>query len=78
MEAYQVPHLRRQVEKLRLEAEEIRLAYRHLEDALGDEKRKHVAAIEEERVRCRKDITELIENHRHQIAQCKFFKKFNF
>ncbi|XP_060527561.1 uncharacterized protein LOC132702794 isoform X2 [Cylas formicarius] len=72
VEAYQVPNLRRQVDKFRLEAEEVRLACQHLEEALSDEKSKNAATIEEERVRYRKDITGLIEKHRNQVAQLTF------
>ncbi|CAG9759782.1 unnamed protein product [Ceutorhynchus assimilis] len=69
VEAFEVPNLRRQVEKLSLEAEELRLACRLLDESFGKERLKHLTAIEEERVRCQNDIEDLIETHRNQIAQ---------
>ncbi|KAG5874966.1 hypothetical protein JTB14_003230 [Gonioctena quinquepunctata] len=69
VEAYKVPTLRRQVEKYRSEAEEIRLACQQLEETLALEKIQQTRAIEEERIRCRSDIMQLIEKHRNQIAE---------
>ncbi|XP_050305174.1 restin homolog [Anthonomus grandis grandis] len=54
VEAYQVPHLRRQVEKLELALEECRLNYN--------------TAIEEERNNCQRYVSELVEEHKKQIA----------
>lgn len=71
MEAFRTPSLKREVEKTRLQAEESRLAYRHLEELLNEEKLKQATAIEEERKRCQADIAELIEQHRCQITQSK-------
>ncbi|XP_066151700.1 restin homolog [Euwallacea fornicatus] len=67
--AYQVPQLKKQVDKYRLEAEEVRLVCIELETALSDIKLKNVASIEDERIRYRKDIADLNEKHRHQILQ---------
>lgn len=69
VEAFQVPHLRREVEKCRIETEEIRLACRQLEDALADERGKQIAVVEEERSKCHEDIVEMVEKHRVEVAQ---------
>nr|CAH7737052.1 unnamed protein product [Callosobruchus chinensis] len=69
VEAYQVPSLRRQVQKYRLEAEEVRLACQKLEETLAEERVQQIEIIEQERIRCRKDIAEVIEKHRQQIQE---------
>lgn len=72
MEAFQVPHLRHQVEKYRLAAEEVRLECKSLTETLGNVQITHATNLEEERLKYQKDIEELIETQRNQILQCKF------
>lgn len=74
MEAFRVPLLKKEIEKVRLHAEKERLSCLQLEEKLSDEKAKHSAAIEEERDRYRAEITALIEQHRNTIAECKYRK----
>lgn len=71
--AYQVPQLRRQLEKYRIEIEEIQLACKRLEENLSNEKQKQNEFIENERKRSRNDITQLIEQHCNEITKCKYF-----
>lgn len=61
VEAFQVPNLRRQVEKLRLEAEQVRLGRLVLDDALQEERQRRQAAI-----------AALEEEHRAQLAQREY------
>lgn len=72
MEAFQVPHLRHQVEKYRLAAEEVRLECKNLTEALGNVQITHATNLEEEHLKYQKDIEELIETQRNQILQCEF------
>ncbi|XP_050500457.1 uncharacterized protein LOC114343874 isoform X3 [Diabrotica virgifera virgifera] len=69
VQAYQVPNLKRQVEKLRIESDEIKLAYQQLEEALSQEKLQHSRAIEDERKRYQSDATLIIEKHRHEVSE---------
>ncbi|XP_072380104.1 uncharacterized protein toc isoform X2 [Diabrotica undecimpunctata] len=69
VQAYQVPTLKRQVEKLRIESDEIKLAYQQLEEALSQEKLQHSRAIEDERKRYQSDATLIIEKHRHEVSE---------
>lgn len=71
MEAFQVPTLRKQIQKYRTETEENIKALRALEEALTQEKQQHSHEIEEERAKYQNNITRLIENHRQQIEERK-------
>ena len=71
MEAYQVPVLKKQVQKLRNETDEFRATCQHLEDTLAEERTNGRKLIEEERVRCASEISELVEQHRNQIVERK-------
>jgi hypothetical protein len=64
--------LKRQVQKLRLEAEEIRLTCQRLEEALVEERADGRRTVDEERMKCASQISELVEKHRNQIAERKF------
>lgn len=78
MEAFQVPHLRHQVEKYRLAAEEVRLECKSLTEALDNLQISHVTNLEEERLKYQKDIEELIQTHRNQILQSEFLPLKSF
>ncbi|XP_063921351.1 centrosomal protein of 164 kDa isoform X2 [Zophobas morio] len=69
VEAYQVPVLKKQVQKLRNETDEFRATCQHLEDTLAEERTNGRKLIEEERVRCASEISELVEQHRNQIVE---------
>ncbi|KAI4461087.1 dynactin 1-related microtubule-binding [Holotrichia oblita] len=71
LEAFRVPLLKKEIEKVRLSAEKERLSCLQLEEKLSDEKARHFAAVEEERERYRAEITALIEQHRNTIAELK-------
>lgn len=71
VEAFQVPSLRRQVQKYRVETEENIKAIRLLEETLAEEKLQHEHEIEEERAKYQTNITRLIENHKEEIEECK-------
>lgn len=57
MEAFNVPMLKKEIEKIRLEAEESKLAFRQLEEKLNQERLLHVQTQEQ---------------HQNTLAQCKF------
>ncbi|KAL1490171.1 hypothetical protein ABEB36_012908 [Hypothenemus hampei] len=67
--AYQVPHLQRQVEKYRLEAENIHLTCKDLKALLEETRLKHQAFIEDERVKFREDVNKLKQDHQNYILQ---------
>ncbi|RZB94433.1 SMC N domain containing protein [Asbolus verrucosus] len=69
VEAYQVPVLKKQVQKFRHEAEEIRVACQHLEETLSEERANQTKSIDEERMKCASEISELAEKHRNQIVE---------
>ncbi|CAH1978181.1 unnamed protein product [Acanthoscelides obtectus] len=69
VQAYQVPTLRRQVQKYRLEAEEVRLECQKLEETLLQERLQQLEIIEQERVKCRKDIAEIVAKHTQKIQE---------
>lgn len=69
MEAFQVPFLRKQVQKYRSETEENIKSIQALEETLMQEKLQHAHEIEEERSKYQNNITRLIENHREQIEE---------
>ncbi|KYB25579.1 hypothetical protein TcasGA2_TC034332 [Tribolium castaneum] len=69
VEAYQVPVLKKQVQKLRNEAEEIRLRCQRLEETLAEERVEKSRLIEDERVKCANEISELVEKHRNEILE---------
>ncbi|GJQ71345.1 hypothetical protein Trydic_g11079 [Trypoxylus dichotomus] len=71
LEAFRVPSLKKEVEKVRLDAEDARLSCLRLEEKLSDERTKHSIAIDEERARYRKEITALVEQHRNTIVELK-------
>lgn len=71
VEAFQVPFLRKQVQKYRSETEENLKTIRSLEETLLQEKRQYAHEIEEERAKYQINIARLIENHREQIDQRK-------
>nr|CAI5841018.1 unnamed protein product [Callosobruchus analis] len=72
VEAYKVPSLRRQVQKYRLEAEEVRLACQKLEETLAEERVQQIEIIEQERIRCRKDIADTVtKQHEDQLLTLK-------
>ncbi|XP_018567471.1 uncharacterized protein LOC108908047 isoform X2 [Anoplophora glabripennis] len=69
VEAYQVPRLKRQVEKFHIETDELRLACRELEEKLHGERIEQTRLLEEERKRCQNDIDDLIDKHRDQLTE---------
>lgn len=71
VDAFQVPSLRKQVQKYRSETEENLKTIRLLEETLHQEKQQHMHEIEEERNKYQTNIARLIENHRVQIDECK-------
>lgn len=50
-----------------------------MEETLAKARVEHARVLEEERARCRKDMTELMEQHKINLAQsnCFFFPKVN-
>lgn len=71
MEAFQVPSLRKQVQKYREESEKSAKAVRALEEILMKEKIEYAHKIEQERAKYQNNIARLIENHREKIGECK-------
>ncbi|XP_022902477.2 CAP-Gly domain-containing linker protein 1 isoform X1 [Onthophagus taurus] len=71
LEAFRVPSLKKEVQKVRTDAEEARLSCQHLEEKLLEVNAVHAAEIEEERAKYRSEITSLLEQHRNRITQLK-------
>lgn len=67
VEAFQVPSLRKQVQKYRSETEENLKTIRSLEDTLHQ----YTHQFEEERAKYQSNIARLVEDHRQQIDECK-------
>ncbi|CAH1112740.1 unnamed protein product [Psylliodes chrysocephalus] len=65
VQAYQVPTLKRQAEKFRLEAEKFKSVCKQLEEALVQEKNQHSRNLEDERLRC----LQLVEKHMNEISE---------
>lgn len=63
--------MKKQVQKLRNESEEIRLACQHLEETLSEERKNQTKIIEEERMRFLEEIGQLTENHKHEMIERK-------
>lgn len=69
VQAFQVPTLKRQVERFHNEAEELKLACQQLEEALTKEKIQNTIAIETERARCKSELSQVIQKHRNEISE---------
>ncbi|KAJ8920030.1 hypothetical protein NQ315_011680 [Exocentrus adspersus] len=69
VEAYQVPKLRKQIEKCRLKTTELQTSCQQLEEQLKVERMAKERIIEQERRSWQKDVTDLNEKHRRQIEQ---------
>lgn len=72
MEAFQVPILKKQVQKYRADAETNIKAIRSLEETLTQEKHHHAQEIEEQRSQYQNNITRLIDDHRQHIQERKY------
>ncbi|XP_018334467.1 putative mediator of RNA polymerase II transcription subunit 26 isoform X2 [Agrilus planipennis] len=69
LDAFRTPSLKKQIDKSRIEVEESKLACRILEEKLLETNRNHALKIDEEKVKYRSEIAELMEQHRNNISQ---------